>query len=195
MTGEVPMTVHVIAASPPAGAALGPIGGLVKRYGTAEAFLVAAPHEAGCVVCEVELPGLGGLELQERLRADGVRLPIVMVSVAGRVSDAVRAMRNGAVSFLRVPCPAEEIRAAVAEALERAAAETAATGSRFAALGPEEAAVLDLLLAGLPNKAVAMRLGMGLRTVERRRSAALKALGVDSLVGAAVLRNGAVRTA
>ena len=171
------------------------LGARIVGYRSGEEFLAAKPHASGCLLCEVELPGMNGFEVQDRLRLDGSRLPAVIVSGKADIAGAVRAMRGGAVTFLRLACPAGELRSALAEALDRGRAcgqresGQRPAGDRFEALSPEDAAVLRLLLDGLPNKAVAIRLGVGLRTVERRRATALKTLGVDSIVAAALLRN------
>lgn len=189
MSAAVEAAIHVVAATDGLEDAVTSLDVPVVRYRSGEEFLPTAASAAGCLLCEAELPGLSGLDLQERLRGTGVRLPAVFLSGRGVIADAVQAMRNGAVTFLRLPCPAEEIRSAAAEALALARPAGPRTAARFASLEAEESAVLTMLLDGLPNKAVAMRLGVGLRTVERRRASALRSLGVDSVVAAAVLRS------
>lgn len=163
-------------------------------YRLPEDLLAAKPAKAGCVVSAFQLPAIGGFEFQQRLQAVHPELPIIFVDRAPTIPDVVRAMRAGAASFLSEPWSQSEMRVAIAEALAEARERRARTirrldaDARFSRLDAIDAAVLELLLQGAPNKAVAARLGIGLRTVERRRASALRALGTSSLVEAVALR-------
>ena len=170
------------------------LGFAVRSYESGAALLGDVPPEACCVVCDDRLPDLDGPELQARLREIRPDLPVVFASRSGCLDAAVRVMRNGAVTVLPRPLSPDRLRAALAEALtvhrERRAREERRRdiAARFAALSREEAVTLGLLMEGLPNKTIAARLGVGLRTVERRRASTLETLGVGSVIAAALLR-------
>ncbi len=156
-------------------------------YASAEAFLDAyRPSGPGCLVLDVRMPGMGGLELQERLHAGDGILPIIFITAHGHVRMAVEAMEKGAFSFLEKPFRAEElcdkIREAVAVArkswqrhLERKDAE-----GRLAALTPAERRVLDFVVAGKANKATAEALAISVRTVEVHRARIMRKLKLKS---------------
>ena len=156
------------------------------------AFLEALPsfHEeaVGCVLTDVRMPGLDGLELLRRLKEGGFRRPVVVMTAHGDVSTAVRAMRAGAFDFVEKPFEGEAPLAAVEAALGTpqafggAGADDAAV--RIAALSPRERQVLDLLIAGKPNKLIARDLGLSPRTVEVHRRRMMARLGVGSLAEA-----------
>lgn len=166
----------------------------VRCFGGGGPLLRAIPADACCVVCDDRLPDVEGTELQARLRAARPDLPVIVASLSGSLDAAVAAMRNGAVTVLARPLSADRLRAAIAEAAgvqaERKAREARRReiADRFAALTPEESATLDLLLQGVAYKVIAIKTRVALRTVERRRTAIFKTLGVDSIVAAALLR-------
>jgi len=156
------------------------------------AFLEALPSlpegAVGCVLTDVRMPGLDGLELLRRLKQRGFRRPVVVMTAHGDVSTAVRAMRAGALDFVEKPFDDEALLAAVEAALKppRASGPAGAgdAAARIAALSPRERQVLDLLIAGKPNKLIARDLGLSPRTVEVHRRRMMARLGVGSLAEA-----------
>jgi two-component system response regulator FixJ len=163
-------------------------GFTVATYGAATEFLIAAPSTAGgCVLTDIRMPDLGGLELQERLSSREVRLPVIVMTGQGDVALAVRAMKAGAVDFLEKPFADEQLIDAVERALRqsRTAEESdrlaAAATRKLSELTPREREVLELLIAGLPTKAIANRLGASPRTIEVHRARVFAKLDADTL--------------
>jgi two-component system response regulator FixJ len=159
-------------------------------YETPFALLDAAPLLArGCLLLDVRMPGMDGLELQVRLNELGIDVPVVVMTAQGNVQIAVKAMQAGAVDFLEKPF--DDIR--LFAAIERALAEDAhmdlvreAVGAalRISALSPRERQILDGLLAGHPNKVTAAQLGLSVRTVEGHRARMLERLGIKGVAEA-----------
>jgi FixJ family two-component response regulator len=152
-------------------------GWTVETFDSAEAFLERdGPIAEGCLVLDVTMPGVDGLELQRRLGDTDRRLPIVFVSGHGDVPMSVRAMRAGAVDFLIKPVPAATLVAAVHSGVQQAArtsrarAETAELEQRFASLTRREREVLAGLAAGKLNKQIAHDLGVVEQTVKFHRA-------------------------
>jgi two-component system response regulator FixJ len=137
---------------------------------------------AGCVLLDVWMPGMDGLELQAKLNELEIRLPVIVMTGHGDVPTAVRAMKIGAVDFIEKPFDDERLLARIELALagapradrEREALEAA---QRIALLSPRERQVLDGLVAGQPNKVIAHDLGISVRTVEVHRARMLQRLG------------------
>jgi two-component system, chemotaxis family, CheB/CheR fusion protein len=160
-----------------------------ETHASAEAFLRAhQPDAEGCLVVDVHLPGMGGLELQRELARRGGGPPCVFVTGRGELAQAVRAMREGAVDFLVKPVGGEALLASVGRALDRARPHRPAAGppgpeaaARLGGLSARERKVAGLVAAGLPNKEVAFRLGVSPRTVEGHRARAMRKLGVRTL--------------
>ena len=156
------------------------------------AFLEALPsfreEAVGCVLTDVRMPGLDGLELLRRLQDRGAPWPVVVMTAHGDVSTAVRAMKAGAADFVEKPFDDEALLAATEAALgtPRASGVVRADDAveRIAALSPREREVLDLLIAGKPNKLIARDLGLSPRTVEVHRARLMARLGVGSLAEA-----------
>ena len=159
-------------------------------YETALGFLDAAPSlEDGCLLLDLRMPGIDGLELQALLNRLGFRLPIVVMTGHGDVATAVQAMKAGAVDFIEKPCDDERLLGAIKQALTISAPaarnrEAAAAAQRIATLSGRERQVLDALAVGHPNKVVAFDLGISVRTVEVHRARMLERLGVRSLAEA-----------
>jgi two-component system, LuxR family, response regulator FixJ len=160
----------------------------VRTYESAAAFLRAVPDlGAGCVLTDVRMPELDGLELQRRLTQLGVRMPVIIMTGHGDVPIAVEAMKAGAADFLEKPFDDAHLMDAVASALaasRRAGDEATATAqiaARLASLTPREREVLDRLVAGQPNKTIAYDLGSSPRTVEVHRARVMEKMGARSL--------------
>ncbi|QQP94685.1 response regulator transcription factor [Lysobacter enzymogenes] len=161
----------------------------VQAYASAPAFLEAYAGErhgsgAQCLVSDIRMPLMSGLQLQEELRRRGITLPLVFVTAHGDVPLAVEAMRKGAANFLEKPFSddglIEAIRAAVANARNHAGGGEAGD-DRLARLSPRERQVMDLVVASKPNKIIADVLGISVKTVELHRSNMMNKLGVRSL--------------
>lgn len=141
----------------------------------------------GCIVTDLYMPGMSGLELQRELTARGVTLPLIMMSAQGAVHTAVQAMRDGAVDFLEKPFEPERLlqRVHAALAADGAAradnAERERVAARFARLTPRQRAVLDGLVEGKPSKIIAADLGLSPRTVDVHRFRIMHVLGAESL--------------
>ncbi len=166
-----------------------------ETYPDAIAFLDALPRinaSHGCVVTDVRMPRMDGIQLLRELRSRGVALPVVLMTGHGDISMAVRAMKAGALDFIEKPFAAETMLDAVRRALWSleggvAAEQTdngrllAQAAKRIAALSAREREVLDLLARGKPNKVIAHDLGLSPRTVEMHRAHMMERLGVRSL--------------
>lgn len=159
-----------------------------KEFGSAEEFLAIATEDlCGCLVLDVRMQGMGGLDLQEELLRRDIPLPVIVITGYGDVPVAVRAMQAGAVSFLTKPCHPEDLWNTILQALERCRAvldvrvRNRTIEQRLSTLTHDERAVLAKVLAGTPNKLIARDLDIGLRTVELRRSNVMKKMGAESL--------------
>jgi two-component system, LuxR family, response regulator FixJ len=159
----------------------------VRTYPSAPLFLDAVGGILGCVLTDVRMPGMDGLELQRRLNERGLRLPVIVMTGQGDIPVAVRAMKAGAVDFLEKPFSDEAllgaVRRALAEGERREALEHQADEAqrRLAALTAREREVLDLLVDGLSTKAIANELGASPRTIEVHRARVFEKLHARSL--------------
>ncbi len=160
----------------------------VATYGSAIEFLEALPGiSAGCVVTDVRMPEMSGIDLLKRLRTHGAYLPVIVITGHADVPLAVTAMRLGAVDFLEKPFDDAVLIAAVREALmrrrdaDREQARKADVNGRLDSLSARERQVLDGLVAGYPNKAIAFDLGISPRTVEIYRANVMTKMNASSL--------------
>lgn len=167
---------------------LGTAGLTVRIYESASEFLGQdLPSLSGCVVTDVRMPGIDGLELLKRLTAGGIRLPVVVMTGHADVPLAVEAMKAGAVDFIEKPFADEILLAAIEMAvargsrMEQADGESAQVRARLATLSPRERDVLNGLLAGHPNKTIAYDLGLSPRTVEVHRANVMTKMAAASL--------------
>ena len=163
-------------------------GFTVQAYDLAVAFLQAvSDRTAGCVLTDVQMPELNGLELQRRMGKQGIRLPVIVMTGHGDVPIAVEAMKAGAADFLEKPFDDEQLLTAISGAIAAGArvrdeaAAVADITKRLAMLTPREREVLDHLVAGQPNKTIAYDLGSSPRTVEVHRARVMEKMGVRSL--------------
>lgn len=161
----------------------------VRLYESVAAFLASLPPEGehGCLILDVRLPGMSGLDFQQRLDEHRVRLPVIVMTGHGDIPMTVRAMKAGAVDFLAKPFRDQEMLDAVAVALERNRAQRAEDGkldavrSHYARLSPRERQVMALVAAGKLNKQVAGELKLSEVTVKIHRGAAMRKMGARSL--------------
>ncbi len=142
---------------------------------------------AGCLVLDIRMPGLGGLELQEKLLEMGSTLPIIFITGHGDVPMAVEAMQKGAVDFIQKPFRDQELLDRISEALktdrERRSEQEqkAEVRGRISKLTNREHEVLDLVVTGKPNKVIAYELGVSQRTVEIHRARVMEKMQAKSL--------------
>jgi two-component system response regulator FixJ len=170
---------------------LGAVGLATRCYASAKDFLAQYREDSrACLVADVRMPGLSGLELQEALRSRGAELPVIVITGHGDVAMAVRAMKAGASDFIEKPFNDQVMIDAVHRALARSAEEGGARPqaaarsvleTRIAQLTPREKEVMLLVAEGRPNKVVATRLGLSTRTVEVHRAKLMEKMGARSL--------------
>ena len=160
----------------------------VRAFGLARDFLAAAATlRPGCLIADIRMPEMDGLELQQLLTERSFNFPLIVITGHGDVALAVRAMKAGAIDFIEKPFAADAIVASVDSGLARLAASgaedplTAGAASRLALLSPREREVLQGLLAGLPNKSIAYDLAISPRTVEIHRARVMDKMAAKSL--------------
>ncbi|MEW6249155.1 MAG: response regulator transcription factor [Planctomycetota bacterium] len=165
------------------------VGLAVRTFPSAEQFLAAYdPADPGCLVLDIRMPGMNGLDLQNRLGGRGITLPVIVITGHGDVPLAVRALRAGAVDFLEKPVHDQLLLQRIRAALERDAAtrreqeRRSGTAARLAHLTPREREVLELVVAGRANKQIAAELGVTQKTVEVHRKRVMQKMGVRSAV-------------
>jgi FixJ family two-component response regulator len=165
-------------------------GFTVQTYPSSQAFLAQGASAApGCVVLDLSMPGLSGLELQQALAASPDRRPVVFISGRGDVPSSVAAMKAGALDFLVKPFDEPALLAAVRSAVEKDRAaratreELSLISRRVSALTPREREVLARVVEGKLNKQIAAELGTAEKTVKVQRARMMRTMGVDSLAG------------
>jgi len=161
----------------------------VQVYAAATEFLaVYRPDRPGCLLFDVRMPDISGLELYERLVVDGVTLPVIFMTAYADVPMAVRALKNGAVEFLEKPFNRqmllERVQQAIADdfARRQQGEQWEDVARRLSDLTERERNVLEMVLTGVPNKAIASKLEITERTVELRRASLMKKLDVTSAI-------------
>lgn len=159
----------------------------VRTFASAREFLsVIDPDHAGCAVLDIRMPEMDGLTLQQEMAARGITLPVIVVTGHGDVPAAVSAFRAGAVDFLQKPFDEDHLIERIREALERdgkvrrQSSELAQLRRLYGGLTPREREVLELIALGCSNKVVALRLDIGVRTVETHRAKVLEKMGAHS---------------
>lgn len=160
----------------------------VQTYESGDQLLKAAGSlDPGCVLLDIRMPGMDGLEVQQALKERGVGLPVVIMTGHGDVTLAVQAMKAGAIDFIEKPFEKAVLLGAIDQAFNRLDRSTDTRERaneaevRLNALTPREREVLDGLAQGLPNKTIAYDLGISPRTVEIHRANLMSKLGVRSL--------------
>jgi two-component system response regulator FixJ len=163
-------------------------GAASQGFSSAQEFLTTAPNlRPGCLIADIRMPGMDGLEMQQRLIDRGLPFPFIVITGHGDVPLAVRAMKAGALDFIEKPFAADTILDRVKNALNRLDVlsqvdQLAATATaRLKGLSPREREVLDGLLTGLSNKSIGYELGISPRTVEIHRARVMEKMGVRSL--------------
>jgi FixJ family two-component response regulator len=166
----------------------------VRGFSSAEKFLAEVPSDAvGCAITDVQMPGMDGIELQQRLKASNSLLSVVVVTGVADVPLAVTMMERGAVTLLEKPYDHIDLLDAVAKgfAASRRRAELVVNNltvsQRLATLTHDEREVMECMLANKPNKAIAHALDLSMRTVDRRRRAVLDKMQVKSVPELALL--------
>jgi FixJ family two-component response regulator len=160
----------------------------VETFGTAQEFLrTKRPDLPGCVVLDVELPGLSGLDLQRELTAHDIKLPIIFITGYGDIPMSVRAMKAGALEFLTKPFRDQDLLDAIQQALERDrtarqhSRENAELRQRFDALTTREREVMSLVAGGWLNKQIGFELEISEITVKIHRGRVMNKMGAQSL--------------
>ena len=160
----------------------------VRVYESAVAFLKSLPDiQDGCIVTDVRMPDVDGLELQRRLKAAGNTMPVIVITGHGDIALAVEAMKVGAMDFIEKPFDDEVLLATIKSALTRRSSDRERSAradqirARMKALSERERQVLDGLVAGKANKNIAYDLGISARTVEIYRANVMSKMQADSL--------------
>ena len=167
---------------------LGSVGLHVELFGSAREFLAASrPDVPSCVVLDIRLPGMSGLDLQCELTSAGIHIPLIFITSYGDIPMSVRAMKAGAVEFLTKPFRDQDLLDAIQLALKRdklrreREADVQSLRERFASLTPREREILPLVVSGLLNKQIAASIGTSEATVKVHRSQLTRKMGAQSL--------------
>jgi len=160
-----------------------------RTFSSAEEFVALAPTlPPGCLMADLRMGGMSGLELQDALAEMRLAFPIIVISGYADVNSTVEAMRRGALTVLEKPCSREAIEKAIESGLEQARSAQkkqqlrTAVVRRFDALSERERQVVQLLLTGEPNKTLARMLNVSMRTVDRLKASVFEKMGVESAV-------------
>jgi two-component system response regulator FixJ len=160
----------------------------VRCFRSAESFLASLPADApDCVVTDVRMPGLSGLDLQRELKRRGVGVPVILITGHGDIAMAVTALKDGAADFIEKPFDDDRLVESLTKAmatereLRSTAAERSDLAARVAELSPRQREVMHLVAEGLSNKQIALRLGISPRTVENYRAWAMERMGASNL--------------
>lgn len=160
----------------------------VQTFATAQDFIDAYRRgDPGCLVLDIRLPGMSGLELQEYLRQREIAIPVVFVTAHGNVSSAVSALKGGAVDFIEKPFSYKDVLAIIRKAFQRDVeirtrhARSREVSSRYASLTEREREVMKLVAEGRLNKVIASELGISVKTVEAHRARVMEKMEVGSV--------------
>ena len=167
---------------------LGSVGLQVELFGSAHEFLAASPPDVpSCVVLDIRLPGMSGLDLQRELTSAGIHIPLIFITSYGDIPMSVRAMKAGAVEFLTKPFRDQDLLDAIQLALKRdrlrreSEADVQLLRERFESLTPREREILPMVVSGLLNKQIAASIGTSEATVKVHRSQLTRKMGAQSL--------------
>jgi RNA polymerase sigma factor (sigma-70 family) len=164
------------------------VGLKVLAYGSADEFLRSYyPGRAGCLLLDVRMPGMSGLELQEHLTRREIQLPVIIITGHGDVAMAVKAMKAGAVDFIEKPFNDEALLGSIRNALDHGERQRARQyqrseiAARLAELTPREHEVMDMVTEGRSNREIATALGVSAKTVEAHRARVMDKMRASSL--------------
>ncbi len=164
------------------------LGVHAETFDSAESFLTSYDRNSpGCLITDLRMMGMSGLELQQRLAKEDISLPAIVITAYADVAVTVRAMKNGAITLLEKPCREHELWESIRKALHldsenrRKQARHDEIQARIDSLTPEEREVMDGMIAGQLNKMIASQLQISLRTVESRRHNVIEKMQVKSL--------------
>jgi two-component system response regulator FixJ len=167
---------------------LSSVGLATRAFAGADGFLKAYdPEQHACLVADIRMPGMSGLDLQEEIARRGLSIPIIFITGHGDVPMAVDAMKAGALDFIQKPFRDQDMLDRINEALQRDAehkrtnSEVLAVRRRLASLTGRETEVMERVVAGQANKVIALDLGVSQRTVEIHRARVMQKMGVRSL--------------
>ena len=167
---------------------IGCVGLQVELFGSGQEFLASEhPNVPSCLILDIRLPGISGLNLQRRLAEADIQIPIIFITAHGDIPMTVRAMKAGAVEFLTKPFRDQDLLDAIDLALERdrtrrqQEAELAVLRERFECLSPREREVIEMVVSGMLNKQIAAQLGTAENTVKVHRSRAMEKMQANSL--------------
>jgi FixJ family two-component response regulator len=167
---------------------LGTVGYATAAFARPQDFLARfKPEEPGCIVLDIRMPEMSGLELQQHLNRSGCMLPIIFITGHGDVPMAVQAMKNGAFEFIQKPFRDQDLLDQINHALQHDAlnrqgvARRADVLRRLESLTPRERQVMDLVVEGSANKVIAIDLGLSERTVEIHRAKVMEKMGARSI--------------
>jgi FixJ family two-component response regulator len=170
------------------------VGRQVQQYGSAAELLRGIlPKVASCLILDIRLPGLGGLDLQVELSKAGVRIPIIFITGHGDIPMSVKAMKEGAVDFLTKPFRDQDLLDAVSRALERdrkrrdEEMDFLDLTARFSTLTPREKQIMALVTDGLLNKQVADKMGIGVDTAKIHRGRVMRKMSAKSLAALVIM--------
>jgi RNA polymerase sigma factor (sigma-70 family) len=161
----------------------------INCFSTSNEFLAAIDRSSqfDCVVSDVRMPGMSGLELVNHLKTRGFNRPIVLITGHGHIDMAVSAIRLGAFDFIEKPFDEARLLASIKDAVERyreqisSAAELEQLRSRFNSLSPRQRQVMELIVAGLSSKEIGMRLNLSAKTVDNHRAWVMERIGARNL--------------
>ncbi len=164
------------------------VGLRVETYASAREFLETHdPNQPGCLVLDVRMPGMSGLDLQEKLHENGIVIPIIVVTGHGDVPTAVRAIKAGAVEFIEKPVNDQLLLDTIQHCIDkdveyrRESATRGVIAARYVSLTPREREVMAQVVAGEPNKVIARNLDLSAKTIEAHRAAVMRKMEADSL--------------
>ncbi len=164
------------------------VGLPVETYASAREFLETHdPNRPGCLVLDVRMPGMSGLDMQEKLHEKGIVIPIIVVTGHGDVPTAVRAIKAGAVEFIEKPVNDQLLLDTIQRCIDKdteyrqESATRSVIAARYMSLTPREREVMAQVVAGEPNKVIARNLDLSAKTIEAHRAAVMRKMEAESL--------------